>query len=182
MVIIPDTYTGQPMRLDVVLHGRNARLNEVSFLADAEFGQQVGAPVEIRFPSLPGSTVTGKLDYLYPELNAETRTVKARVTLTDPPATIRPNMLASVSVGGGEGAEVVNIPRSALIRSGREERVVIALGEGRYVARRVRAGEESGDRVAIREGLQAGERVVVAGQFLLDSEANLRSGLDRLQD
>lgn len=143
---------------------------------------QVGAPVEIRFPSLPGSTVTGKLDYLYPELNAETRTVKARVTLTDPPVTIRPNMLASVSVGGGEGAEVVNIPRSALIRSGREERVVIALGEGRYVARRVRAGEESGDRVAIREGLQAGERVVVAGQFLLDSEANLRSGLDRLQD
>jgi Cu(I)/Ag(I) efflux system membrane fusion protein len=144
---------------------------------------KVGAPVEIRFPSLPGETVAGRLDYLYPELNMETRTVRARIALARPPATLRPNMLASVSFGGGAGGEeVVNIPRSALIRSGKEERVVVAVGEGRFVARKVTAGAESGDRVAIREGLAAGERVVVSGQFLLDSEANLRSGLDRLQD
>lgn len=141
-----------------------------------------GTPVEIRFPSLPGETVGGRLDYVYPELNMETRTVRARITLDAPPAAIRPNMLASVSLGGEAGAEVVNIPRSALIRSGREERVVVALGNGRFVARKVTAGLESGERIAIREGLQAGENVVVSGQFLLDSEANLRSGLDRLQD
>ena len=63
-----------------------------------------------------------------------------------------------------------------------EERVIVALGEGRYVARKVTAGIESGDRVAIADGLKAGEQVVVSGQFLLDSEANLRSGLDRMQD
>jgi Cu(I)/Ag(I) efflux system membrane fusion protein len=143
---------------------------------------RVGAPVEIRFPSLPGETVAGKLEYLYPELNMETRTVRARITLDRPPATIRPNMLASVGLAGEAGEEIVNIPLEALIRSGRQERVVVALGEGRFVARKVTAGAESGDRVAIREGLQAGEQVVVSGQFLLDSEASLRSGLDRLQD
>jgi Cu(I)/Ag(I) efflux system membrane fusion protein len=143
---------------------------------------RVGAPVEIRFPSLPGETVAGKLEYLYPELNMETRTVRARITLDHPPATIRPNMLASVGLAGEAGEEIVNIPLGALIRSGKQERVVVALGEGRFVARKVTAGAESGDRVAIREGLQAGEQVVVSGQFLLDSEANLRSGLDRLQD
>jgi Cu(I)/Ag(I) efflux system membrane fusion protein len=136
---------------------------------------RTGAAAEIRFPSLPGETVAGTVDYVYPELTMETRTVRARITLQ------RPNMLASVSLAGEAGEEVVSVPRSALIRSGTEDRVVVALGEGRFVARKVTAGAESGDRVAIRDGLAAGENVVVSGQFLLDSEANLRSGLDRLQ-
>jgi Cu(I)/Ag(I) efflux system membrane fusion protein len=72
------------------------------------------------------------------------------------------------------------VPRSALIRSGSEDRVVVALGEGRFVPRRVVVGPESGDRVVIRDGLAEGEQVVVAGQFLLDSEANLRAGMERL--
>ena len=126
--------------------------------------------------------LAGRVEYVYPELNMETRTVRARITLDRPPVAIRPNMLASVSLAGAAADEVVNVPRSALIRSGKAERVVVALGEGRFVARNVTAGAESGDRVAIREGLAEGERVVVSGQFLLDSEANLRSGFDRLQD
>ncbi len=142
----------------------------------------VGAPVEIRFPSLPGRPVQGRLDHVYPELDPETRTVRARITLEQPPSGIRPNMLASVSVGTGAGAAVVSVPRSALIRGGREDRVVVALGGGRYVARKVTAGAEYGERVAILDGIAAGEQVVVSGQFLLDSEANLRSGLGRLQD
>ena len=145
-------------------------------------GLRVGTSAGIRFPSLPGEPVTGRVEYVYPELNMETRTVRARITLDRPPVSIRPNMLASVSLAGEAGDEMVNIPRSALIRSGKEERVVVALGEGRFVARKVTAGAESGDRVAIRDGLAEGEQVVVSGQFLLDSEANLRSGFDRLQD
>jgi membrane fusion protein, copper/silver efflux system len=143
---------------------------------------RVGAPAEIRFSSMPGRPVAGRLDYVYPELDAETRTVRARITLTDPPDGVRPNMLASVSIGAEAGADVVSIPRSALIRSGREDRVVVALGEGRFIARKVTAGAESGERVAILDGLEAGEQVVVSGQFLLDSEANVSSGLGRLQD
>jgi Cu(I)/Ag(I) efflux system membrane fusion protein len=141
-----------------------------------------GTAAEMSFPSLPGQPVAGHVDYVYPELNMETRTVKARITLDSPPAGIRPNMLASVSLVGAGGAPVVSVPRSALIRTGSEDRVVIALGDGRFAPRRVVAGAESGQRVAITEGLATGENVVVAGQFLLDSEANLRAGLGRLSE
>ncbi len=140
---------------------------------------QQGTVAELRLPSLPGETLAGRVDYVYPELDMETRTLRARIVLDRPVAAIRPNMLANVTLIGAAGAPALTIPRSALIRSGREERVVVALGEGRFAARRVVAGAESGDRVVIREGLADGEQVVVAGQFLLDSEANLRSGLER---
>jgi Cu(I)/Ag(I) efflux system membrane fusion protein len=141
-----------------------------------------GTVAEIHLPSLPGQPVGGKVEYVYPELDMESRTLRARITLDDPPAAVRPNMLATVSLVGAGGEEAVNIPRSALIRSGTEDRVVLSLGEGRFAPRRVVAGVESGERVAIVSGLEVGESVVVAGQFLLDSEANLRSGLGRLGD
>lgn len=139
-----------------------------------------GTSAELRFPSLPGESVRGRVEYVYPELNMETRTVRARITLEEAPVAIRPNMLASVSLVGEIAGDAVTVPRSALIRTGTENRVVIAVGGGRFVPRRVTAGAESGDRVVIRDGLAEGERVVVAGQFLLDSEANLRAGLERL--
>ena len=139
-----------------------------------------GTAAEIRLPSLPGETLAGRVEYVYPELNAETRTLRARVVLEAAGQGLRPNMLANVTLVGEAGAPAVMIPRSALIRGGREDRVVVALGDGRFAPRRVVAGPESGDEVVIREGLADGEQVVVAGQFLLDSEANLRSGLERL--
>lgn len=139
-----------------------------------------GTAAELRLPSLPGETLAGRVDYVYPELDVETRTLRARVVLERPPPGIRPNMLANVTLVGEAGAAAVMVPRSALIRSGGVERVVVALGEGRFAPRQVVAGPESGERVVIRAGLSEGERVVVAGQFLLDSEANLRAGLERL--
>ena len=139
-----------------------------------------GTAAELRFASLPGETLQGRVQHVYPELNMETRTVRARIVLERPNAAIRANMLANVTLLGEPGAETVTIPRNALIRGGSEDRVVLALGDGRFAPRRVVAGAESGERVAILEGLEAGEQVVVAGQFLLDSEANLRSGLGRL--
>jgi len=140
---------------------------------------QAGTAAELRLPSVPGETLSGRVEYVYPEINMETRTLRARVVLDRPGAGIRPNMLANVTLVGAAGAPAVTIPRSALIRSGHEERVVVALGEGRFTPRRVVAGPESGDRIVVREGLAEGEQVVVAGQFLIDSEANLRTGLGR---
>jgi Cu(I)/Ag(I) efflux system membrane fusion protein len=141
---------------------------------------RAGTSAEVRLPSLPGETLAGRVDYVYPELDMETRTLRARIVLDGAGAGLRPNMLANVTLVGEAGAPAVMIPRSALIRSGSEQRVVIALGEGRFAPRRVVAGAESGDRIVIREGIAEGEQVVVAGQFLLDSEANLRAGFDRL--
>jgi Cu(I)/Ag(I) efflux system membrane fusion protein len=141
---------------------------------------RAGTAAELRLPSLPGEAFSGRVDYVYPDLNVETRTLRARVVLEKPPAGIRPNMLANVTLVGEAGAPAVTVPRNALIRSGSEDRVVVALGQGRFAPRRVVAGPETGNRVVIREGLAVGEVVVVAGQFLLDSEANLRAGLERL--
>jgi Cu(I)/Ag(I) efflux system membrane fusion protein len=139
-----------------------------------------GTHAEVRFPSQPGEPIHGRVEYVYPELNMETRTLRARIVLDAPSQDVRPNMLATVSLTADEGDAVLHIPRSALIRNGTRDRVVIALGGGRFVSRNVVAGAEAGDRIAIREGVQEGERVVVAAQFLLDSEANLGAGLDRL--
>ena len=139
-----------------------------------------GTHAMVQFPSLPGDTVHGNVDYVYPELNMETRTLRARITLDHPPAGVKPNMLANVELVGEPSEAALNIPRSALIRSGSQDRVVVALGDGRFASRKVLAGPESGDRVAIREGLREGELVVTSAQFLLDSEANLDAGLDRL--
>ncbi len=141
---------------------------------------RAGTAAEIRLASLPGEMLAGRVDYVYPELSMETRTLRARIVLDGVRQGLRPNMLANVTLVGEAGAPAVMIPRSALIRSGSEDRVVVALGEGRFAPRRVTAGPESGDRIVIREGLAEGEQVVVAGQFLLDSEANLRAGFDRL--
>jgi Cu(I)/Ag(I) efflux system membrane fusion protein len=142
---------------------------------------RAGTGAELSFPAMPGRTLNGRVEYVYPELDPETRSVRARITLDAPPGVLRPNMLASISLLGEPGEPVVNIPRSALIRSGTEDRVVVALGDGRFQPRRVVPGLESGERIAILEGLAAGEEVVVSGQFLLDSEANLRAGLRRLE-
>ncbi len=139
-----------------------------------------GTHAEVRFPSQPGEPIRGRVEYVYPELNMETRTVRARIVLDAPPQDVRPNMLATVSLVAEDGATLLHIPRSAVIRNGTLDRVVVALGEGRFASRNVVAGAESGDRITIREGLQEGDRVVVAAQFLLDSEANLGAGLDRL--
>jgi Cu(I)/Ag(I) efflux system membrane fusion protein len=143
---------------------------------------KAGAQAEVRFPSQPGEPIHGRVEYVYPELNMETRTLRARITLAAPPQDVRPNMLANVTLLADAGEAVLHVPRSALIRNGTRDRVVVALGDGRFVSRNVVAGIEGGDRVAIREGLQEGEKVVVAAQFLLDSEANLDAGLDRLDD
>jgi Cu(I)/Ag(I) efflux system membrane fusion protein len=141
---------------------------------------RAGTAAEVRLPSLPGEMLAGRVEYVYPELNMETRTLRARIVLDEAGPGLRPNMLANVTLLGEAGEPAVMIPRSALIRSGSDQRVVVALGDGRFAPRRVVAGAESGDRVVIREGLAEGEQVVVAGQFLLDSEANLRTGLERL--
>ncbi|HEX6572432.1 MAG TPA: efflux RND transporter periplasmic adaptor subunit, partial [Steroidobacteraceae bacterium] len=140
-----------------------------------------GAHAEVRFPSLPGATVHGQVEYVYPELSMETRTLRARITLDAPPAGMKPNMLATVTLMGAAGEQALNIPRSALIRGGSQDRVVVALGDGRFTSRKVVPGPESGDRVTILEGLQEGELVVTSAQFLLDSEANLDAGLERLE-
>jgi len=123
----------------------------------------------------------GTVDYVYPELDPKTRTLKVRLRFDNEGETLRPNMFARVVIQGAPITDIVHIPREAVIRGGSSSRVVVALGDGRFESRRVRIGIESGDRVAIRSGLKEGEHIVTSAQFLIDSESNIDSALERLE-
>ena len=91
-------------------------------------------------------------------------------------------MYANVKIYGGAKENTIVIPLEGLIRTGREQRVIIALGDGKFEARNVRAGIESGNYVEILEGVNQGDKIVVSGQFLVDSEASMRASLNRMTE
>ena len=143
---------------------------------------KVGQPADVRLSFLPGREWEGRVEYIYPSLNPKTRTLKVRLRFENPDEQLKPNMYADVTIYGGAKQDVMMIPREALIRTGTQERVIVDLGEGRFAARRVVAGIESGDWIEVISGLEVDEKVVVSGQFLIDSEASLKASLMRMSD
>ena len=143
---------------------------------------EVGQEAEVRLSYIPGKLWRGKVEYIYPSLDAKTRTLKVRLRFDNPGERLKPNMYANVKIFGGSKDNVIVIPIEGLIRTGREERVIIALGEGKFEARNVRAGIESGNYVEILEGLSEGDNIVTSGQFLIDSEASMRASLNRMTE
>jgi len=142
---------------------------------------KAGQHAMVELDYLPGKMWHGVVDYVYPELDAKTRTLKVRLRFDNASTELRPNMFARVTIMGDDFGDVVHVPREAVIRGGAVNRVVVALGDGRYRATPVKLGIESGDRVAIRSGLSAGDRVVTSGQFLIDSESNIGAALARME-
>ena len=163
-----------------------ARLDRVWVIAEVFESQsswvQPGQTASVEIDYLPGKTLEGTVDYVYPELDPKTRTLKVRLRFDNAGTSLRPNMFARVEIEAEGFGRVVHVPREAVIRGGSIDRVVVALGDGRFKARPVRLGIESGDRISIRSGLQAGETIVVSGQFLIDSESNIESALARMNE
>lgn len=139
-----------------------------------------GAPVTIRLDYLPGKIWQGKVDYVYPALDKMNRTLRVRIRFPNPDLMLKPNMYAQVVIGNLADKPVLNIPREALIRVGDSDRVVLALGEGRYKSVNVVAGRNDGNRVEILEGIGENEQVVTSAQFLLDSESSKTSDFKRM--
>jgi Cu(I)/Ag(I) efflux system membrane fusion protein len=161
-----------------------ARLDRVWVLAEVFERQaawvEAGQAAEVELDYLPGRKWRGTVDYVYPELDATTRTLKVRIRFDNEGEALRPNMFARVTLLGSDTGPVVHIPREALIRGGSVDRVVRALGDGRFRSQAVETGVESGDRVAIRSGLAEGDLIVTSGQFLIDSESDIDSALSRM--
>ncbi|NCF25653.1 MAG: efflux RND transporter periplasmic adaptor subunit [Gammaproteobacteria bacterium] len=162
-----------------------AELDKVWVLAEV-FERQAawvrpGQMAMVELDYLPGKMWHGTVDYVYPELDPDTRTLTVRIRFDNEDEMLRPNMFARVTILGEAMGPVVHVPREAVIRGGTLNRVVIDLGDGRFESRPVKLGIESGDRVAIRSGLAAGESVVVSSQFLIDSESNIESALARMR-
>ncbi len=143
---------------------------------------EVGQSAEASLAYLPGKVWEGQVDFVYPELDPVTRTLKVRLRFDNPEEALKPNMYAQVAVYAGPKRAVLSLPREALIRSSRGDRVVMALGEGRFQVRDVVAGIESGDWVEIVSGLAEGEEVVVSSQFLIDSESSVKASFTRMQE
>lgn len=140
----------------------------------------VGQPADATLSALPGEKYEGKVEYIYPDIDTDTRTVKVRFSVRNPQARLRPGMVASVTIRGGPKHEVLLVPDEAVIRTGTRNVVIVQESEGRYRAQEVRLGLLSASRAEIVEGLSAGDRVVSSGQFLIDSEASLRGSIGRL--
>lgn len=142
---------------------------------------RVGQDAEARLPSMPGRVWKGQVDYVYPELDPVTRTLRVRLRFDNPKEFLKPNMYADVSILGDDTEPVIHIPRDALILDGKEPRVILALGEGRFKPKVVTPGIESGDQVEIIDGLSEEDNVVVSAQFLIDSEASLDASFLRME-
>jgi len=162
-----------------------ARLDRVWVLAEVFERQSAwvapGQEATVELDYLPGRVLRGTVDYVYPELDPKTRTLKVRLRFDNEGETLRPNMFARVVIDGAPITNIVHVPREAVIRGGSSSRVVVDLGEGKFQSREIRIGIESGDRVAIRSGLSEGERVVTSAQFLIDSESNIDAALERME-
>ena len=161
-----------------------ADLSEVWVVADL-FQDEVhavspGQDVVMRTPDQPGRVWEGEVEYVYPTVDPDSRSVPVRMRFDNAERTLRPNSYVNVTIEAAPRQGVIHIPREALIRTSQSDRVILALGEGRYRPARVVPGIESGGRVEIIEGLAPGERVVVSAQFLIDSEANLQGAMLRM--
>lgn len=163
-----------------------AELEQVWVLAEVFERQaawiEAGQQAEVEFDYLPGQSWQGTVDYVYPELDSQTRTLKVRLKFDNEGQVMRPNMFARITIFGSGTDPVVHVPREALIRGGAINRVVLALGEGQFRAQPVDVGIESGGRVEIRAGISEGDFVVTSGQFLIDSESNIESAIARMDE
>ena len=141
-----------------------------------------GAKVQARSPAAPGTAFEGKVQAILPEVNPATRTLKARLELANPGARLVPGMFVTMQLVDMRTEKALQVPTEAVIRTGKRTVVILAEDNGRFRPVDVEAGIESAGQTEIKRGLQAGQRVVVSSQFLIDSEASLKGVEARLNE
>ena len=139
-----------------------------------------GLTAEISVPAWPGKSWEGKVDYIYPELDLKSRTLRVRLEFPNPDMNLKPNMFAEVKIYGGPQHDALLIPAEALIRTGERDTVVTSLGDGRFQPVDVVVGARSNGKVEILSGLNEGDEIVTSGQFLIDSESSLQASFQRM--
>jgi Cu(I)/Ag(I) efflux system membrane fusion protein/cobalt-zinc-cadmium efflux system membrane fusion protein len=147
---------------------------ELAWIAEGQRGV-----VELSY--LPGVALEGVVTYIYPYLDPKTRTARVRLELDNPGGVLKPDMFANVSIEAETRKSVLAVPEEAVIRSGRRNLIVVALGDGRFQPRDVTLGLDTGDGwLEVRGGLRESEQVVTSGQFLIDSESKLQEAVQKL--
>ncbi len=140
----------------------------------------VGQRAEATLPFMVDKTWEGQVEYVYPSIDAKTRSLKVRLRFDNKDGSLKPNMYANVTIFASPKRQVLSVPREAVIRVGDEQRVIMAIGDGRFKPVKVRTGIESNDRTEIISGLEEDNEIVVSSQFLIDSESSLRASMSRM--
>ena len=134
---------------------------------------RIGTSAELDFPASGRAPFTARIDFVYPTLTERTRTLRVRLSAGNPSGALRPGLYGS-AVFQGAGEKVITVPRDAVVDTGLQQHVFVAVGD-MFEPRPVTVGLQLADRVEIRAGLQEGEQIVASGVFLLDSESRLRA-------
>lgn len=156
-----------------------SRVLVIADVPEASLGNvRVGQPAEITFPAYTGDVRQGRVDYIFPSLNVQSRTAQVRITIPNPGARLKSGMFANVELQGAGGMRIV-VPSEAVIDTGRRQVVIVKRGAS-FIPQEVRIGRDYDQWTEIVAGLRPGEEVVTSGQFLIDSEASLSGFLSRL--
>ena len=143
---------------------------------------QLGQEAVVKVASMPDREFRGRVTFIYPNLDEKTRTARVRLEFENPGYFLKPGMFVSARIAAEIDPSAILVPDSAVLRSGAKNTVFIALKEGKFEARDVVLGVEMDDgQCQVLSGLTAGERVVTSGQFLLDSESQLREAIDKMR-
>jgi len=143
---------------------------------------RLGGSVETRTPALPGQAFKGRVAAILPEVNPATRTLKARIEVPNAGGRLTPGMFASVDFTPSTAAAALVVPSEAVIQTGQRRLVIVQLDDGKFQPTDVETGAEANGQTEIRKGLAAGQKVVVSGQFLIDSESSLKGTTSRMTD
>jgi Cu(I)/Ag(I) efflux system membrane fusion protein len=143
---------------------------------------KVGNAAIAKFAAYPDKSWQGTVEYIYPQLDAQTRSLKARLRFDNPGLLLKPNMYGNIIIATSPKLGSLSIPSQSVIHDTNGNRVIVALGKGVFQVRKITTGEETGGRIEILSGLSLGESVVKSGEFMLDSEANLSAASDRMDD
>jgi RND family efflux transporter MFP subunit len=135
---------------------------------------KLGQPATVTLLAYPGRTFSGKITYIYPQVDNTTRTLKVRIELSNKDFLLKPDMYAEVTLNISYGSRLV-VPQEAVLDSGSEQLVYVALADGYFEPRKIQIGAKVNDKYVVLNGLQAGERIVTSGNFLIDSESKLKS-------
>lgn len=149
---------------------------------DAAAQLHSGNMVEVSTPAFAGLALKGKVSSILPSVDPATRTLKARIELDNPRQQLVPGMFATVNFSPHTHRDVLLVPSEAVIKTGKRSVVIVAQADGKFIPVDIEAGSESNGQTEIRKGLQSGQKIVVSGQFLIDSEASLRGTALRMGD
>ncbi len=160
-----------------------ANLSELWLLADVyenELGKiEVGSAADVKFNAFPGETYKGKVSFIYPTVDPKTRTVQVRIDVPNKDRKLKPSMYGTVEIKGKEFGLQPVVDETAIIRSGKNNIVIKALGEGKFKATDVKLGQYADGYYQVLDGLKPGDKIVTSAQFLIDSESSLRASIEQ---